>query len=238
MQVDALRGGWPEEVLTGRYWFQTYGGTMADEVMSDVAGFLTLGLAEPETSTKLKITDASGRPMMSVRRRSAPGIQAIGTRRNEPWITLLQHKPQAQAQQPYLLRRMRAQLTDGRRTIRSRVRRAGREFTADWRRINPRPLQIWDILDNRMNRIIGRLAVPIDVPSARWAIFGATGRPAAMLHVEPGCLTVRVGARPVAQFVKIDRTHRVDVAGAGPAGLDPRLVLACALLEYAHLSDV
>ncbi|MBU2664009.1 hypothetical protein KOI35_10960 [Actinoplanes bogorensis] len=232
MQLEALRTTWPEEVLTGQYFFQAYGPTTTDDVIS----FLTDDLIDAGDDVRLRITDAGGRVLMNVLRGRHPGIQAVGVRPAQTWITLLQHVRPPQGEEPFLLRRMRRQLTDRRRHWSSRIRRAAREFTADVHRLRPAPQLVWDVLDNRAGHVIGRLTVPIGVPGARTAIHSATGGPAALLMVEGGLLTVRIGERPVAQFMSAGPAHRVDVAGAVPAGLDPRLVLACALLEYARLS--
>ncbi|MBM2614743.1 hypothetical protein JIG36_04135 [Actinoplanes sp. LDG1-06] len=230
--MNDLRAGWPEEVLTGQYWFQRTGGTAAREVVS----FLTDDLLYPDNDTSLW-TRAGDRIVMQVFRNQHPGIKAVRAGGSAPWLTLLQHVRSPQGEEPYLLHRMRRQMSDKRYTFRSRLRRARREFTADMARLQPTPLQVWDVLDNRADRFLGRLTVPIGVPGARTAIHGATGRTAAHLMAEGELLTVRTGARPVAQFTRVDNAYRVDVAGAAPAGLDPRLVLACALLRYARLSD-
>ncbi|MBM2614742.1 hypothetical protein JIG36_04130 [Actinoplanes sp. LDG1-06] len=233
MRIDELRAGWPEQLLTGQYTIRISGGTIGGEILDDLGKLFTLGLHEPGNDTQVQVI-AGGTPVMTFRRDEGDGIRAVA---DWPLLTLVEIS--GSRRPPGLLRQIFDPLTGTSLTWRSRLRTATRRA----RRARPVVPVVWDVHDNRLGRVIGRLTTPVGAPPGTLTVLlGEDGHPAAFLMDDPGrrvpprSLTFLSGGHPAAQVTRIRRGYQVDVAAAAAAGLDPRLVLAGVMLQFAHLS--
>ena len=230
MQLDELRTGWPEQLLTGQYTLRTYGGTLGGELLNDLGQMLTVGLHEPGNDRMLKVT-VEGHPVLTVLNDRDGFPRRIKAVAEVPWLTLVK-QPEVRTG-PDLRTRVIGPLLQGQVSWWRRLRTSARGFR------EPPPPDVWDVLDDRLGRIVGRLSGPVDAPrGTRTVIFGADAWPAALLMADPhGRLTVVVDTLPAARIFRVHAGHRIDVSAAAGVGLDPRLVLACAMLQFAHLGN-
>ncbi|MBU2664011.1 hypothetical protein KOI35_10970 [Actinoplanes bogorensis] len=224
--IDHLRTGWPEPMLTGQYAFVTSGGGLAGDLLSGFAGMVSAGLIEPGNPSFLRIA-VDGKPLLAV----VPGERGPRAVAREPWISLHEHPlpPRTEYRQ---FARVVGSLFLRRYDMRTRIRMSARELT----RPTPVPRMAWDVFDDRLGEVIGQLTNGV---GARTVILGPDGRVVARLLQDPDgkspprLLTLVAGRQPVAHMTRAGRdTYRVDVSGIAAAGLDPRLVLACAMLQF------
>ncbi|MBU2664010.1 hypothetical protein KOI35_10965 [Actinoplanes bogorensis] len=228
--IDELRTGWPEALLTGQYTLRTYGGTLGGEILDDLGQMFTVGLHRPGNDRLLKVT-VDGHPVLTVlndRDGVPPRIKAVA---EVPWLSLVK-RPDAQSR-PDRRTMVFGPLLQSQLSWGTRLRRSVQAFRT------PPPPDVWDVVDDRLGRVIGRLAGPVDEPpGTKRVIFRPDGWPAALLMEDPyGRLTIVVDTLAAARIFRVHAGHRIDVTTLTPTGLDPRLVLACAMLQFAYLSD-
>ncbi|MFI5492713.1 hypothetical protein [Actinoplanes sp. NPDC051859] len=252
MQLDHLRTGWPEQLLTGQYALRQSKGGVLLNVLAGLVVIVTVNLYKPYPRNRLRVTVGDTAVMSVVEDFAgtwapAPaGPKAIADNPPGPLITLLAHARPKDPTRPSTANRTIAGLFDRRQPFRSRLRHTAADLHHTWQNRPPPLTPTWDVLDNRLGVVIGRLTRPADdVPGSRTVIHDAQGRLVGQME-EPStptnpapCITFTVAGRPVAQIRRRTRKHYlIDVTGAAPAGLDPRLVLACAIQRFVHLSQV
>ncbi|GID32504.1 hypothetical protein [Paractinoplanes brasiliensis] len=254
MDVDALRNGWPAAVLSGRYTFRTRRRDDLAESLADVVREVSMDALNPRTSKQLHVCVA-GRPVMAVLRNPAarrtqlpPGPKLYQFDPPGPLLTLLSRDdPAVPLSHPtgafgWLTwwaagHRAPTAAHPGSRAARVRARTV-------------------DVLDNRLNVIIGRLQLT-DGPlmRARIRIHDPAGRLLGEMR-ETAASSVRswlpmnskagaarftftVDGQPVAQIRQRFRawhyTYEFDVTRLA-GRLDPRLVLACGVRQLAYHS--
>lgn len=244
-QLQALRGGWPEAILTGRYTFRTRRRDTFENAVAELGEVVTAGLADTTSGPRtLEIRVAEGPVMVVVGDTGRiwpqvpPGLTACGLHPPGPLLTLLPHvdvPPGPGAPTRLLMSLFRPG------TRRQESRYAGGRLRLFLFR--PRVRDVWD---NRLGTVIGRLERPL-LPR-RTVIRDPAGRVVATLHQPwvsllffplPARFTITAGGRPVARirerFRFLHHEFRVDVSGA--AGLiDPRLILAAGILQFGDHS--
>ncbi|MFI5496775.1 hypothetical protein [Actinoplanes sp. NPDC051859] len=219
MQSHLLRSGWPEQLLAGRYTLR------ADRQVGTVR--VLAGLIDIATITRDRAGAWAPEP---------PGPKVVAGDPASPLITLLAHvRPQLPAEPTTASDRL-ALLVDRRLAVRTRLRRSLSDLRHAYLTRKP-PVPTWDVLDNRFGLIVGRLTRPgADRPTdSRTFIKDLTGRTRAVM-VEPhgsGRILFLARKRPVAFIAQQHEEQLVDVTATSQAGLDPRLVLACAILRFA-----
>ena len=226
MQIDTLRRGWPEQILTGRYAFRTRRRDGFAWMVAEGFRIVSDELIDVTNNRQLQIR-VDNRPVMVVVRDTGrfwpqvpPGPKACGIEAPGPLLTLLPLTGTA----------------------------------VGWRSwFAPRTS---DVLDNRLGIVIGTLSTTGGfLRPTRTVIFDSSRRAAGQMTESLfsfGCqwlqlsaglwmrrLTFTVDGRRVAQIRQRSRLwareFRVDVSRA-PGSLDPRLVLACGIQQFATLS--
>jgi len=222
VEIEMLRRGWPEQVLTGRYSIATYLRNAGLQRMYDGLDLLTDGLISKDPERELHLW-IDGQAVMIVLKGAYPGLP-LG-------IKLCAGVPLA----PLLVLHQRE------------VRRSSR--LAWLFNVDP---ACYDVFDCRLGAVIGSLAATGGfVRPARTVIHDSSGQVVGRL-TQPGPVLLRrwlqlgrnrydviVGGVRVAVIQQAsrrsDRAYEVDVTGA--AGLlDPRLILACALQKFGWFS--
>jgi hypothetical protein len=227
MVVEALRRGWPEQILTGRYAFRTRRRDGLAWMMAEGLRLVSDDLIDVENSRQLQIR-IDNRPVMVVVKNTGrvwphvpPGPKACGIDPPGPLLTLLWFP----------------------RTV------------GGWRAwLEP---HTGDVLDNRLGAVIGTLATTGGFIRPRHTVIYDPSR-RIVGHMRESLLSfvfswLQLGAglwmrrlnfvvdgRRVARIRQVSRLwareFRVDVTGVG-GRLDPRLVLACGIQEFAGLSS-
>jgi hypothetical protein len=220
VSIDALRQGWPEPVLTGRYSFAT---REVDGIMQGVYAAVelgTFGLVEMDRRRRLQIR-IDDVPVMTAQRRG------------EPHLVMAPHAVlglrQRVARQPPAT----ASLTDPTwyDVIDYRHGSSIGALCSAGGLVRPARTDIYD----PANRLLGRMTQPPLGFLAHLPVLGAVARPV----LGDSHYVFTVGHQRVATIRKVWRLwayeYEVDVSQA--AGLlDPRLILACALDRFHHLS--
>jgi hypothetical protein len=224
MNVDRLRGCWPEQVLTGRYSFGTRRRDEIAQNLLDAAGLLTGGLidARKRHVVYLRVED---RPVLIVLTRTyrqwphlPPGIKVCGTPAAPVMLALHEHRHR----RPFSLAAL----------------------------LEP---TVYDVVDHLFGEKVGTLVCTGGlIQPAHTLVRDASGRPVGRLDqvsltrfgrwLTPGehRYEIRADGLPVAwvgpQRRRSAREIVVD-ASANHGRLDPRLIVACVLHRIHHLSD-
>jgi hypothetical protein len=222
MMIDALRTGWPEQILTGRYAFRTRSRDGFASFLSTGLEIISDELIEVKTRHQLQIR-IGNRPVMLVQTtgypwHEPPGLKVCGIAPPGPLLTLLRHAP----------------------------REPGRWWSSE--------PQVRDVFDNRLATVIGTLETTGGFRRpTRTVIYDPQRRIVGQMDetlVSFVCQWLQLGqcrlrrrlnftvdGRRVARIRQIahvwHREFQVDVSPAA-GRLDPRLVLACALEQFAR----
>jgi len=221
VEIDMLRRGWPEQLLTGRYSFATYrrGGVLQELI--DWADLLTDGLIERHQKRELHLR-ADGRTVMIVLTgrypHLPPGIKVCGGSPASPLLVLCQRREPRPRGLASFFAPAYYDIVDHRLGVAIGSLEATGGFV--------RPART--VIRDSSQRVTGRLVQPLGALLSCW--------------LAPGWNTYRivVGNVRVAQIGWTRRRrkgdYQVDVTGA--AGLlDPRLILACVAQKVAGDSD-
>ncbi|MEV8508017.1 hypothetical protein AB0368_24805 [Actinoplanes sp. NPDC051475] len=224
MVIDALRRGWPEQILTGRYAFRTRRRDGFAAMLGSGVELLSDELIEPEKARQLhiRVDDRSVMVVMKDPGRAwspaPPGPKACGIDPPGPLLTLL---PITGMQHSWFEPRTCDVLDNRLGTIIGRLLTTG-GFVRPARTV---------ILDPT-GRVAGHLAESLFSFVSQWLQIG--------FGWGLRRFTFRVEGRRVAHIRQVSRLwareFRVDVSGAG-GSLDPRLVLACGVQQFSGLSS-
>jgi hypothetical protein len=225
VQIEMLRGGWPEEVLTGRYTFTTRRRDGFVQTLFDTAELLTDGLIEKDRRDQLHLR-IGGKPSMVVLNGThpqapqlPPGIKICAISPVEALLVLVEGpRRQYPTAGAALFAPTRYDVVDHRLgavigTL---------ETTGGF--IRPARTVVYD----PAHRVVGQLTQPLTALLGQWLLVGRNR------------FSVSVGGVRVARVRQTRRLwareFRVDLTVAS-GRLDPRLILACALQKVHGLSD-
>jgi hypothetical protein len=220
VQIEVLRRGWPEQVLTGRYSFVTRERDGVVQGLFDVADLLTDGLVDKRHPRQLHIRIA-GRPVMMVLakeyRQLPPGIKICS---GSPVATLLVLR-ERQAPPPSSIASLFKPVWHD--VVDSRLGAVIGTLETTGGFVRPARTVIHD----PSRRVVGHLTQPVTALIGQWLLLGRNR------------YDVSVDGVRVARMQRIRRMwareYEVEVTGA--AGLlDPRLILACVLQKVHSLS--
>ncbi|MBU2667515.1 hypothetical protein KOI35_28780 [Actinoplanes bogorensis] len=249
MQIDTLRSGWPEQILSGRYSFRTRRRDDLEEIFDNLIREISFDVADQRTEKQLHLR-IGGRSVMAVLQHTGGfwphmprGPKVYHLDPPGPLLTLIQHdRPTRPMNPPSGL----LGLVDRAAAVRTR---------SDWREVVSWTRSA-DVLDNRLDMVIGRIERTDGVfERSHTQIYDPSGRLVGLMResvastvrgwlpmntrLEAKRLTFTVDGRPVARIRQ--RFHfwydefEFDVSRLA-GRLDPRLVLACGVQQLAHYS--
>ncbi|BCJ51524.1 hypothetical protein Asp14428_29990 [Actinoplanes sp. NBRC 14428] len=220
MVIDALRRGWPEQILTGRYAFRTRRREGVAGALAEGLRLVSDELLDAADTRQLQVL-VGGRPVMVVMQdvRGAwlpapPGPKVCGIDPVGPLLTLL---PVTEGNAGWRI----ADVLDN---------RLGRVIgTLETTGGFVRPVRT--VILDPSRRVAGTMTEPLASFLFQWLQLGiGWGRRR---------FTFRVDGRPVARIRQVSRLWAreflVDVSEVG-GRLDPRLVLACGVERFHPLS--
>jgi hypothetical protein len=215
VQIDILRRGWPEQVLTGRYTFATRRRDGLLQRLFDTADILTDGLIEKERRDQLHLR-IDEQPAMIVLtgayQQLPPGIKICGLAPLSALLVLCERRENGGLFAP-----ARYDVVDHRLGVVIGMLETTGGF------VRPARTVIYD----DAGQVRGVLTQPAATLAGSW-LLGGRNRYDISVH---GARVARV--QQVRRWLR--REYQVDVTRAAGA-IDPRLVLACVLQKVHSLS--
>ena len=225
MMIDALREGWPEQILAGRYTFRTrrrdFFAAMPGGIIEELTG---LDAKPDNEQLHVRIDDRSVMVVMRDRHRAwspAPaGPKVCGIDQPGPLLSLLRRPRTGTGWQSMLAPRVSDVLDNRLGTVIGTLRTTGGVI---------RPTRT--VIADSAGRVVGHMTQPL--------LSWACQPPQSFMGFRMLRFTFTVEGRQVAYIRHSSRRwakeFRADVSRA-PGLLDPRLVLACGIEQLARFS--
>jgi hypothetical protein len=210
--IDALRPGWPEQMLTGEYTFRTRRRDSVANTLFTGVEIVSDELIEMKSGPRLQIR-VDDKPVMLVARGNAAGPTAYRLDPPEPLITLVKRRDEPTIT-TYDVVDNRLGVVIGRL-----VRTGGFR----------RPIRT--VIHDATGQIAGSMVEPITSFVWRWLLLGTDAGMRRLTITVNGLRVVRIRQvwRLWAKEFRVDLTRSAGL-------IDPRLVLACGLQEFAGYS--
>ncbi|RSM64341.1 hypothetical protein DMB66_20810 [Actinoplanes sp. ATCC 53533] len=224
MQIDMLRRGWPEQILTGRYSFATRRRDGLVQGLFEAVDLLTDGLIDKKRKRRLHLR-IGGEPAMLVLKETypqsphlPPGIKLCGASPVAALLVLCERRAYRPSSAVSLFEPYHYDVVDHRLGVVIGTLEATGGFVRPARTVIYGPSQ----------QVLGQLTQPVTALIGQWLLIGRNR------------YDVTVNGVRVARIQQVRRIwvreYQVDVSAA--AGLlDPRLILACALQKVRDLGD-
>ena len=221
VQIDILRGGWPEQILTGRYSFATRRRDGLVQGLFDAVDLVTDGLIDKRRKRQLHIR-IGGEPAMIVLKETyphlPPGIKICNAAPVAALLVLCERNAYRPSSSVSLFEPTRYDVVDHRLGAVIGMLEATGGFV--------RPART--VIHGSSGQVLAHLTQPVTALIGQWLLIGRNR------------YDVTVDGVRVARIRQVRRLwageYQVDVSAA--AGLlDPRLILACALQKARDLGD-